>query len=902
MDRLLFVSQSTFLDGFFLPLAAKTTTAAGYFTKTFVRPPEHQELKDELTPQGRSRLVIIDGHSRLGKTWSTVGAIAELLAEGKIPGVWTPGEDCFQIFADAAIGRDVAPGPCQFLSEGLSRIRRLAAAAGLPEHCLVLLDDFLGTVGLRPISKDNSIDSDLRDFVSDEPAINPLLLELTSLKPTVVITNRSAIRAAAKIRLGLDPLASDSEGSAITRVRRGLFLSSGNRVLGSVDTPFLCEVLSQHQSFLKDNAGFALPALVAFAPDAPEQLKTSPSTAMALFEADMDEFYQQVAAAERDMTQAVTASDASRRLPPLDEIYLLYMAPALMFPVPSFYAILFGQPERTRRLQTVLALQPEKTGDLALRIPNQYYLNAVDQHLRHPGRLAELLRVLKRWGKAKAASGKGSADLRILVRGFAERILALKDEEEDAPADVLTSSGGPYVRARIRLEDLREMMVECGDPLFDWELGLLQQSTTRPHVSDEISQRPGLASALGWTLFKYRHLLKRLKREGDDRIDMLLRVFASGAGALCEAAEKDDELRTRLVVSYSNLFRWIIQSDPRPGPSSDLQRLVNVCGSLRKAPERWSSTPKVWLGLRMVAEDALIWADGFRFTVGNQERRIDLKNLPAAHDLIEMWDSGDAEIPVESRMWVVANRFFSAEWHNEWREREPSLFRSPLSTWCSKNGANALAVISEAPTVLDDNLHYHWYHLIAQWSVWTRDWCFTADPGRLERDRAPLGSTNPQDNVPIEEALQTITHWCLQTNSKRRLRNALFLLGTRSSRLSDPRFFVKLMSDLRELATRDTSATTTVGVLQAIFELARQGFLDVLDDGGLCSPGVSPRDRHVVASELLDAARQYVTDQFGKSVFADAWLEYRQELCTMTHCDVIPEKWEEIQPIGWQRI
>src|SRR5207249_1323714 len=114
------------------------------------------------------------------------------------------------------------------------------------------------------------------------------------------------------------------------------------------------------------------------------------------------------------------------------------------------------------------------------------------------------------------------------------------------------------------------------------------------------------------------------------------------------------------------------------------------------------------------------------------------------------------------------------------------ILRSALIDWTTKWGDYANRLIQSSPWLLDDNLQYHWCHLIAQWAVWTRDWCFTEDPILFERDRAPLGCQLSENNAAIEKILNNIVASCSTISSNNRLRNAVFLLGTRSSRIGDP--------------------------------------------------------------------------------------------------------------------
>jgi hypothetical protein len=189
--------------------------------------------------------------------------------------------------------------------------------------------------------------------------------------------------------------------------------------------------------------------------------------------------------------------------------------------------------------------------------------------------------------------------------------------------------------------------------------------------------------------------------------------------------------------------------------------------------------------------------------------------------------------------------------------------------------------------------------------VWTRDWCFTEDPILFERDRAPLGCAHTENNVAIEKVLNSIVISCSTTSSNNRLRNAVFLLGTRSSRIGVPSILAEVI--LRVAASDHAGALSELAseILQALFELARQGFLDVNPGPYSAASTIRPsdrhalRDRHTVAPALLDAAQKALSLWHGTKTFDDAWEAYQNELRIMTHDDALPNSWDEIMPVGW---
>jgi hypothetical protein len=535
----------------------------------------------------------------------------------------------------------------------------------------------------------------------------------------------------------------------------------------------------------------------------------------------------------------------------------------------------------------VLSLQPEEHGDFALRVPNRYYLRAIQQELLETDSLvllADSLITHARWLKEHGQEMDCDEHMHILSRGLIERGLesvdeALKEQDGD---------GKQHAEAirRALSRKVHDLPGAQEEPLLRWEAALLSglfESSVISDVAEKVPRHPGLASAIGWGLYRFRR---------DPRIESatLKNICTAFERRAKELGAQEDHMnltedQRELIVAYSNFIRWAAQMEAIPAEESPIHFLSEVPATIKTHPQAHEA-------LMMVLEDALIWADSFML---EQNERLFLDNLRPARDL---WDTLESQCvepatALNRDASLIANRLFSLEWHNEWKERG-GYFQKVLFNWLQSNQKVALDLIEKRPELLDENLAYHWLHMITQWSVWTRDWCFSPDPNAYEYQKEPIGCSKQKNNQGIYTILiQAIDSALKHGNPQHRLRNAFFLLGIRSVGSSEG-LLLEVHQYLGEVIKQVGSASQSIkrDMVQAIYELIRQGYMDRT----MARVSIQQGDerRHRLPKELQIQFSKFL-DNYGM----DEWESYIEELKRITCLDVLPHGKTDLIPYGY---
>ena len=229
----------------------------------------------------------------------------------------------------------------------------------------------------------------------------------------------------------------------------------------------------------------------------------------------------------------------------------------------------------------------------------------------------------------------------------------------------------------------------------------------------------------------------------------------------------------------------------------------------------------------------------------------------------------------------LVNRYFSLAWHNEWMSavksraggRENALLRGALDR-LNEVRRRASRILGEHPGYLDYNLQYHWCHFVTQYSTWMREWSFKVDPNRTELLRVASGSGNARHHADLANIVNILVK---APSNPARLRNLLFLLGTRSKRISEE----KLRTFWGEVRAKFDGTKENDGVLlTGIFELCRQGYINEFTRGG---------GGGYLGEQCLDHLEQL--DSSNHSVLHEAWEVYVDELKLFAHpLDQIPSR------------
>jgi hypothetical protein len=327
-----------------------------------------------------------------------------------------------------------------------------------------------------------------------------------------------------------------------------------------------------------------------------------------------------------------------------------------------------------------------------------------------------------------------------------------------------------------------------------------------------------------------------------------------------------------LIATYSTFLQWVIKLDRAPVPSGLLDSTVNLVNQCSESIREL---------LNVVLEDEFVWAWS--------ENGLRLQKLSSVKRILDFLDDRKALAGNSNRheKRIIANRMFTLSWHNSWMANGKDPLNQKASKWVSRYGEPAMKWIESDPDLIDENLQYHWCHFITQRAVWMRDWCSQEDPNEFERRQTQIeeGSKNPNDNENIARIARAII--ANEIVVPNRMRNMLLLIGTRAMRLPNRS---RILGTIEHLMSTPNNKSNIIkqDVLQAIFELARHGFLESWSEGsvktdfpGWCLSMLKAHSNHIISS----------------------WTQYRSELQAYTHLDLLPRSgtngWKDVIPVDW---
>jgi hypothetical protein len=817
-----------------------------YFEETFVAPADLPMAIQAIGCQpSQTRLIVIDGHPRIGKTWFAIAAIARVLDEQPSLLAWDGGVDSRKLFP--------AVGPSQSVYDAISKVEQTVHSSAAR---LILLDDLFGTVTLRELASDERGLNRLGAFFDVDGGHEESLRHRLPEGTTVIITGRAVLLTAAEIVLGRR-----IRSSTALRLSRGLFRRQDGSIGGSFEGPELDDILRRNAKFVAQ--GHRLPEMTALAPTAPASFASDPRVPRVLFRPEFDALASVVnywSWAARQMG----GGDHTARLSAISRAYVLELAAGLVFLGPTGYRALGVGDVAGALSQDLYVMHERGLGEFG-RVANEVYVAALRHHFRSADNVETAVRAIRRVVDADK--------LGIAARGLLELTLSQIDI-------------GLAVAGEIGLDDemhdlrdipqeLIDLIRDCPDPLLQLELtGHLPLP-----LRAEVVRNPGFCSAVGWAVVKLPAF-----------------SFAAAEGVICWVL---DELRTAflqwaelppseadaLLASYSTLLHWAVVMETEtekggvePRFSEHLQKL-NFLDRLGRFVDTLDGDAA--RQARMVLDDELIWAC----------TALPSKVLPK-HRLVSKLSDVlvyEAASATDLDAWTVANRVFTISWHND---QNGAGLADILETWRGRWCARGKAVIKEDARLIDANLKYHWWHFLTQRGVWMRDWCVTeADPLRLERTRPASGSRNAEDNRDFYEVVQCALSSPQEEDRHQRFRDCLMLVGTRSSRFPrncGPTELFKEAECVRELGS---------AALEAIFELSRENYLMVaaaFEGDTPVSTGTAPD----VSDSFRKWCRELCRSQ-DQQMMEGAWRTYHSELEDVTHLDVLPNHWNEVLPEGW---
>jgi hypothetical protein len=869
----IFEDSESFINDFFRGFKGQTKINPIDYFNLFEEPPNFHDLLKRCVPLNPPQFLLLDGQSRAGKTWTAVGLLQRLLDQQLVDAVWSSGEDSSFVYADE---RTTVADGVRWVVKSIDSF--LQTRRDQPRVRLtVFLDDFFGSTFLRSLASTEDGFELVKECLTLERDRNPILSGLKAhknIEASLLMTSRSSIFSLAEIRLDL-PL-----GTRLGRSGRAFFEDVEGSLVGVGVREWLDKCVISHDQFINKHKEFVLPAMTAFSTHFPFTEPYGSTIPNVLFGVDLRAIMEELKQDDH-VTQAFHGSSVASAPDRLRRLLLVYIAPALVLPLPSVDRCLTGK-EDPKSVREALSLQPEEQGDFALRVPNRYYLRAIQEELLETKSLVLFANALI--GHAKRLKELQVRDcenhLHVLSRGLIERGLESIDETAKQQDDDANESA-KKIRTALS-ETITALPGAKEESLLLWEAALISgsiESNDVAEVFDRIPEAPGLASAVGWGMYRFRRVLPPTNGRDSYALNKICGAFERMANTLGE-----DEDHRVLTVAYSNFIRWATQMVDSPTDQSPIGKLAQVATSTRIPPYAASS-------LRMVLEDALIWADSFQVGGGPC---LSVSDLSSARDLWNALESDYAEptVEIDRDASVIANRLFSLEWHNEWKERK-GYRRDVLWKWLRKNQEFGLRGTEEKPELLDDNLSYHWSHMITQWSVWARDWCFSPNPNEHENKKELIGCADQKNNEGIRRILKQAIDSTFQFgNPNNRFRNSFFLLAIRSGGPAS--------EDLREaheyLSEAIGRASARVDdikkdLVHAIYELIRQGYVDWTETKS------NPRERDDRPYLLPKNLRLQCVD-FLHHYGSSEWLLYLNELKSITCLDVLPQREDDLVPYG----
>ena len=872
--------------------------ALAHFQSTFVRPPHFNKLIEDLKPNDNyKKVVVIDGHPRSGKTWCVVKALEKIVGELDLrpDQWWTSGLDSLKVLPDD--NSDLFSAACQVQDQikGKSSLR------------YVFLDDFLGTNQLRPLGE-SILDQSVRPFFlwNEE---NPWL-QLMADGSVLVITARSLHLALADILLDVHVRdgAPASTGIHVKNSRHGLFRTiDKGEPFGAFDRRTLSDVCRRnkenHPLMRYGDFDWVLVSAPLLAFDLCEAQnegdagtgenqskecltsKQKKIVSKALFGEDVDSLAETIKVVED--TQPHKSLDLKWRDQILEELYRTYLvvvAPGLLFLGYSAYQSL-GIEERMGEIAVDrLYLTRTEEEFHSGRLPNEFYMIAIDEHFKHHLDLAAHV-----FARVVGHANGGSRKYQILTKGFSALKVYADPQQETLGLGLrglieraLHNKDGRALTRLFDIPDFKELadayFRNNEDCLLHLELKLsdLDEYCTTESCSVEIT--PGLAAAIGWVLFKFfgptDHRVRRVVT------DWFPARFKSMGDTLTADFSTPSHLHPKSqsawhkVATYSTFLQWVIKMEIDPEEGGLLTEII-------KLP---SDCPDELRGkLEIVLFDELLWAAN--------EENLDLGRIKVIEKHTEFLYSEDVnyEDSGDENRQLIVNSLFALAWHNRWMENPRSEFARKARKWINRFKARSFKWLKARPELIDDNLQYHWGHFITQRAVWMRDWCFENNPNEFELNysRIAKGSENPEDNQLLADIANTVLEQDEVLNSTR-IRNLLLLLGTRAERLEHLGVLLERI-DALTVESRTHRDGVRIAVLQAIFELARQGFLDTWSES--------------VTEEFRIWCKKR-KDTLGRHI-EEAWRLYWEELKYHTHLDLLPRRehgWKDVFPKDWEKL
>lgn len=910
--------------------------ALTHFRKAFIKPSLYpkffENIKNKIDSNYKQRsknIIIIDGHPRSGKTWATLYALYTIVDEMKLKAsnCWTSGFDSLRIAPRFSLDLKTT------LKNLTSEMEKISHRSNLR---FIFLDEILGTNKPRPVSNFDDYKEIGQYFLLNN---NNPILNLLPYGCSMIITGRALFFLLAETVFGI------KIRTETNTLRWGIFRSGNeHEVVSAFNSETLKKACKSNLAYhpfreksITDNLILSTPIL-GFSNIMGVDSRKKSIAAHVLFGEDMDSLSEIIEHFEKFNPATQILRDWRERvIEILETAYLMTISPGLIFLGNNAYESLGLNDATAKELAQSMYYLPTKFR--AGRLPNQFYMQALDKHLSKKFPLAVrtfknlLDRRIKNNTPELTRSSIGSETLLLAMglalRGFIERALFPGTEwsiDELWNVEIFSDLFKKYQESKKERDGVEDFLLNLElhhHSKIDYEINKIEN----------LEICPGLTSAVGWALNKF---IQYDDQHGNEIFEDALKWFTTNLNKLIldlitKKSEKNGaDLREKedtITIFYSTFLQWGFWNKDEENAKKivkciseykfDISNISSEITGIAKLKDIDNKLlpyiDEINNKLQMIFDDELIWA----LLELDPDTEIvlkypELRALDATEKMLLLFKKDPEETKYfDSEInFRIVNLYFSLVWHNEWmtQEIESGGIKDIViyaSNWIKSYKDYVEAFIHKDYKILDANLQYHWCHFITQRSTWMRDWCFHHDPNVFDTEISKITkgtfSSHQFRNKLRNKNLIKIFYIILdemgkslkrknkeeidesiEDNFYQRIKNILMFIGTRTARLR----FKAIIDKLDDLIKWKNEVNSPV--IHAIFELSRQLYFTFNNVN--------------TANNFRAWCREKIISNFDL-IRKKVWNDYWQEISMVTYSlDLLPRErdgWKDILPEDW---